>query len=337
MSRGMRFGVFDHVDANGQEIGDEYAARLRLVELYERLGFYCYHLAEHHATELGMAPSPSVFLSAVAARTSTIRFGSLVYLLPLHHPLRLLEEIAVLDRLSGGRFQLGVGRGGQPAEHTRFGLEVEDLAPMFEEALALLQEGLGGRIAAHEGTYYKLPEIELRVRPVQQPHPPLWYGTASSHRNEWAARHDVNLLCLIPDARARPVFDDYREKLAAAGRTAEAAPFTGLARQLIVAPSDAEAETLGERAWQRFADSFNWLPLRLGMPPFPLAPTFAEAMKSGMAFAGSPSSVRDWVARSRDDAGIDYMALEIGFGDLSEDEIAQSAELFAAEVMPEFA
>ncbi len=337
MTRAMKFGVFDHVDANGQAIGEEYAARLRLVGLYEELGFHCYHLAEHHATELGMAPSPSVFLAAVAARTSTIRFGSLVYLLPLHHPLRLLEEIAVLDNLSGGRFQLGVGRGGQPAEHTRFGLEVADLAPMFEEALGLVLEGLTtGAVSRHEGQYYDLPAIDLRVRPVQQPHPPLWYGTASSHRNEWAAQYGVNLLCLIPDERAAPIFADYREKLAGAGKTGEAAPFTGLARQLVVAPSDAEALALGERAWKRFADSFNWLPQRLGMPPFPLAPTFDAAMQAGMAFAGSPASTRDWVARSRDTAGIDYMALEIGFGDLSEAEIEQTTRLFAAEVMPEF-
>jgi alkanesulfonate monooxygenase SsuD/methylene tetrahydromethanopterin reductase-like flavin-dependent oxidoreductase (luciferase family) len=285
-----------------------------------------------------MAPSPSVFLAAVAARTRTIRFGSLVYLLPLHHPLRLLEEIAVLDRLSGGRFQVGVGRGGQPAEHTRFGLAVDDLGPMFEEALGLILEGLKtGRIAAHSGAHYSLPDIELRVRPVQQPFPPLWYGTASSHRNAWAADHDVNLLCLIPDARTRPIFDDYREQLDARGKLGQGQPFMGLARQLVVAPTDAEALALGERAWKRFADSFNWLPLRLGMPPFPLAPTFAEAMESGMAFAGSPASVRDWVARSRDVAGIDYMALEIGFGDLAEAEIAQTAELFATDVMPEFA
>ena len=332
--RVMKFGVFDHVDFNGQAVGDEYAGRLRLVALYEELGFHCYHLAEHHATELGMAPSPSVFLAAVAARTSSIRLGSLVYLLPLHHPVRLLEEIAVLDNLSGGRFQLGVGRGGQPAEHTRFGLAPDDLAPMFEEALGLILEGLAtGRIAAHEGAHYTLPEVDLRVRPVQQPHPPIWYGTASSHRNEWAAEHDVNLLCLVPNARSREVFDDYREKLARLGKNE---PCIGLARQLIVAETDAEAERIAERAWKPFARSFNWLPLRLGMPPFPLAPTFEAAMESGMAFAGSPASTRDWVARSRDTAGIDYMALEIGFGDLTEGEIAQTAQLFAREVMPEF-
>ena len=333
----MRFGVFDHIDASGLAIGEQYTQRLRLVALYEKLGFYCYHLTEHHATELGMAPSPSVFLAAVAQHTSTMKLGTLVYLLPLHHPVRLLEEVGMLDQLSGGRFQLGVGRGGQPAEHSRFGLDPDDLGAMFEEGLGLLMDGLSGTLHAHKGRFYDVPEVELRVRPVQKPHPPLWYGTASSHRNAWAAAHGVNLLCLIPEERARAVFDDYCEQLAKLGKTGEAAPFTGLARQLVVAPTDAEAEALGERAWRRFSRSFNWLVERLGRTPHPLPETFAAAINSGLAFGGSTSSVRDWVARARDVAGIDYMALELGFGDLAEEEIAQSAELFAREVMPDFA
>jgi alkanesulfonate monooxygenase SsuD/methylene tetrahydromethanopterin reductase-like flavin-dependent oxidoreductase (luciferase family) len=329
----MRFGIFDHIDANGMAIGEQYAQRLRLVELYEKLGFYCYHLTEHHATELGMASSPSVFLAAASQHTTTIKLGTLVYLLPLHHPVRLLEEIGMLDQLTGGRFQLGVGRGGQAAEHSRFGFAEEDLGPMFEEALGLVLEGLLGDLSAHKGTYYDLPEVPLRIRPVQKPHPPLWYGTASSHRNQWAAEHDVNLLCLVPNVRARAVFDDYREKLGALGK---AEPCIGLARQLIVAPTDAEAEAIAERAWQPFVKSFNWLVEHLGRPAFPIAQTFAGAVEMGLAFAGSPASVRDFVARARDEAGANYLALEVAFGDISEAEAAQTAELFSREVMPAF-
>jgi alkanesulfonate monooxygenase SsuD/methylene tetrahydromethanopterin reductase-like flavin-dependent oxidoreductase (luciferase family) len=314
-------------------IGEQYAQRLRLVELYEKLGFYCYHLTEHHATDLGMASSPSVFLAAASQHTTTIKLGTLVYLLPLHHPVRLLEEIGMLDQLTGGRFQLGVGRGGQPAEHSRFGLAEEDLGPMFEEGLGLLMEGLTGELKAHKGTYYDLPEVPLRIHPVQKPHPPLWYGTASSHRNAWAAEHDVNLLCLIPNARSREVFDDYRAKLAARGK---AEPFIGLARQLIVAPTDAEAERIAERAWKPFAKSFNWLVEYLGRPIFPIAQTFSGAVDMGLAFAGSPASVRDFVARARDEAQANYLALEIAFGDISEEEAGQTARLFAGEVMPAF-
>jgi alkanesulfonate monooxygenase SsuD/methylene tetrahydromethanopterin reductase-like flavin-dependent oxidoreductase (luciferase family) len=329
----MKFGVFDHIDANGMAIGEQYAQRLRLVELYETLGFYCYHLTEHHATDLGMASSPSVFLAAASQHTTTIKLGTLVYLLPLHHPVRLLEEIGMLDQLTGGRFQLGVGRGGQPAEHSRFGLAEEDLGPMFEEGLDILMHGLTGELKAHKGTYYDLPEVPLRIHPVQKPHPPLWYGTASSHRNAWAAEHDVNLLCLIPNARSREVFDDYRAKLAARGK---AEPFIGLAHQLIVAPTDAEAERIAERAWKPFAKSFNWLVEYLGRPIFPIAQTFSGAVDMGLAFAGSPASVRDFVARARDEAQANYLALEIAFGDISEEEAGQTARLFAGEVMPAF-
>ena len=329
----MKFGIFDHIDTNGMTIGEQYAQRLRLVELYEKLGFYCYHLTEHHATNLGMASSPSVFLAAASQHTRTIKLGTLVYLLPLHHPVRLLEEIGMLDQLTGGRFQLGVGRGGQPAEHSRFGLVEEDLGPMFEEGLAILMHGLTGELKAHKGAYYDLPNVPLRIHPVQKPHPPLWYGTASSHRNAWAAEHAVNLLCLVPNARAREVFDDYREKLAAMGK---AEPNIGLARQLIVAPTDAEAERIAERAWQPFVESFNWLVEHLGRPAFPIAQTFAGAVDMGLAFAGSPASVRDFVARARDEAAANYLALEIAFGDISEEEAGQTARLFAGEVMPAF-
>lgn len=328
----MKFGIFDHIDADGSPIGEQYASRLRLVERYEALGYHCYHLTEHHATDLGMASSPSVFLAAVAQRTSTIKLGTLVYLLPLHHPLRLLEEVGMLDQLSGGRFQLGVGRGGQPAEHSRFGLAETDLAPMFDEALALLEEGLGGTIKAHKGAYYDLPDVELRIRPLQRP--PLWYGTGSSHRNQWAAERSVNLLTLVPNARAREINDDYREKLARLGKPE---PFIGQARQLIVAPTDAEAEAIAERTWKRFAVSFNWLLTWMGRDPFPIPQTFAGAAAAGLAFAGSPASVRQFVERSRDEAGANYLALELAFGDISEAEAGQSAELFAREVAPHFA
>jgi len=330
----MRFGVFDHIDADGQPVGEQYASRLRLVELYEKLGFYCYHLTEHHATDLGMASSPSVFLAAVAQRTTTLKLGTLVYLLPLHHPVRLLEEIGMLDQLSGGRFQVGIGRGGQPAEHSRFGLAEEDLAPMFEEAFEILEAGLGGTLPAHKGRYYDLPEVPLRIRPLQQPRPPLWYGTGSSHRNAWAAKRGLNLLCLVSNARSREIFDDYRAHLDKLGQPE---PFIGQARQLVVAETDAEAERIAERAWQRFALNFNWLVNHLGRPTFPLAPTFAGAVEQGLAFAGSPASVRQFVSRASDEAGANYLALELAFGSIAEEEVAQSATLFTREVMPDFA
>ncbi|MFP6761495.1 MAG: LLM class flavin-dependent oxidoreductase, partial [Rhodospirillales bacterium] len=97
----MKFGIFDHMDLGGFEnLSAFYEDRLKLAELYDEIGIHAYHLAEHHATPLGMAPSPNVFLSAMAQRTKRLRFGSLVYCLPLYHPIRLLEEICMLDQMS---------------------------------------------------------------------------------------------------------------------------------------------------------------------------------------------------------------------------------------------
>src|SRR5579875_3685770 len=110
----MEFGIFDHVDRNGLPLAEFYETRLKLVEAYDRHGFFGYHVAEHHATPLGLAPSPSLYLSAVAQRTARLRFGPLVYLLPFYHPLRLIEEICMLDQMSRGRLQIGVGRGISP-------------------------------------------------------------------------------------------------------------------------------------------------------------------------------------------------------------------------------
>ena len=103
----MEFGVFDHLDLGERPHERFYRERLEIVEAYERAGFHSYHVAEHHLTPLGMAPSPSVFLAAVAQRTKRLRFGPMVYVAPLYHPLRLLEEICMLDQMSGGRLEIG--------------------------------------------------------------------------------------------------------------------------------------------------------------------------------------------------------------------------------------
>jgi alkanesulfonate monooxygenase SsuD/methylene tetrahydromethanopterin reductase-like flavin-dependent oxidoreductase (luciferase family) len=111
---------------------------LRLLELIEQSGFHAYHMAEHHSTPLGMAGSPSVFLAAAIQRTSKIRIGPLVYVLPLHHPLRLYEEICMLDHLSGGRLTVGVGRGGALIEHQRLGVDPALAPAMYHEAFSVL-------------------------------------------------------------------------------------------------------------------------------------------------------------------------------------------------------
>src|SRR6516162_830233 len=151
----MRFGIFDHLDDSGLPLSQHFEQRLKLIEAYDRAGFYGYHLAEHHATPLGYAPSPSVFLSAVAQRTRHLRFGPMVYLLPLYHPLRLIEEICMLDQMSGGRFLFGVGRGISPVEVGFFSVDFERGMQQFEEALAVIRQGLTHDELTYHGEFYK--------------------------------------------------------------------------------------------------------------------------------------------------------------------------------------
>jgi len=131
---GWKFGVFDHLDASGAPLAEFYENRLRLAEAYDRIGIHALHIAEHHATPLGMSPSPSVFLAAVAQRTKRLRMGPLVYTLASNHPLRLADEICMLDQLSGGRFELGVGRGVSPIEIEYFGFDPAKSQAMYLEA-----------------------------------------------------------------------------------------------------------------------------------------------------------------------------------------------------------
>src|SRR5713226_8473285 len=141
----MEFGIFDHLDRYDVPLAEYYEARLQLIELYDSAGFYAYHLAEHHSTPLGMAPSPSVFLAAVAQRTKRLRFGPMVYALPLYHPLRLIEEICMLDHMSGGRLDIGFGRGSSPSELSYYGQDPDKAQKIYAEALELVIKGLTQR------------------------------------------------------------------------------------------------------------------------------------------------------------------------------------------------
>ena len=117
----MKYAIFDHMDGAGTPLHQQYEDRLRFIELCDRLGYYCYHLAEHHGTPLGFAPSPSVFLASAIQRTKRLRVGPLLFVLPIYHPIRAYEEICMLDQLSGGRLELGLGRGSMPYEIAMYG------------------------------------------------------------------------------------------------------------------------------------------------------------------------------------------------------------------------
>ena len=169
----MEFGIFDHLDRSDLALADFYEARLQLIERYDSLGFYAYHMAEHHFTPLGMCPSPSVFMAAIAQRTTRLRFGPMVYALPLYHPLRMVEEICMLDHMSRGRLEIGFGRGSSVGEQRYYGRDPAQAQEAYAEALELVVKAFTSKRLDFHGKHYSADHVPMQLEPLQRPHPPV--------------------------------------------------------------------------------------------------------------------------------------------------------------------
>jgi alkanesulfonate monooxygenase SsuD/methylene tetrahydromethanopterin reductase-like flavin-dependent oxidoreductase (luciferase family) len=335
----MRFGVFDHIDESGLAVGRQFEERLALIESYERAGFHAYHLAEHHNTPLGHAPSPSVFLAAATQRTTTLRLGPLVYCLLLYHPLRLIDEVCMLDHLSGGRLQLGVGAGVSPVEVGFFDVDWDSRRDRFDEAFDILLAGLSSDELTHHGARYDFHGVPMNMAPVQRPHPPLWFGISRPERAAWAAEHEVNVVALLPPAMVKPITDAYRQEWEALGRAADEIPFMGTSRLIVVAETEREAMATARRAYRLWFQNINllWRKYEVPSPLDGVLPEdFADwhAMRGG--FAGTPEQVREYIAAEIDEAGINYFCADLAFGDITFDEASRTVDLFAREIIPAF-
>lgn len=340
----IKFGVFDHVDHSALPLGEHLEARLRMAEVYDRCGLHGYHVAEHHSTPLGYAPSPGLLLAAVAQRTKRIRIGPLVYLLPLYHPLRLLEEICMLDQMSQGRFMLGVGRGVSPYELKFFGLDFAKAQEMYLEAFDVLMKGFRDERLSHSGKHYQFSDVPMTLRPVQQPHPELWYGVLSPESCVWAAEHDVNIVTLALNEGAKAIADRYRAEWASLGKPLARLPRIGVSRHVVVAETDAEAKRIASRAYKKWFASFdhlwlaNGLSVRQAFPPLAaLYPDEWEGVEAaGNGIAGTPATVRRFVEEEAERTGMNYLVSWFAFGDLTVEQVTRSVELFSRDVMPAF-
>ncbi|MEE8515124.1 MAG: LLM class flavin-dependent oxidoreductase [Alphaproteobacteria bacterium] len=333
----MEFGVFDHLDRSDLPLRAFYQARLDVIEAYDRAGFYAYHVAEHHATPLGMAPSPSVFLAAIAERTERLRFGPLVYALPLHHPLRLAEEICMLDHLSGGRLELGFGRGSSPIEVRLYGQNPEDAQRIYAEGMELIIQALTQKTLNFQGEFFSFEDVPMEIEPLQKPHPPIWYGVHSPESAERAALKALNIVSLDTAADTRVVTDHFRQVWRESHGEAEL-PRIGLCRFVFVAESDEAALDAVRRAYPVWHRSFNHLFKLYGSAPrHPRPPDFDGLSAIGLGVAGTPETVTEFLTSEMTAAGAGYFVGQFAFGDLTLPETLRSVELFASEVMPALA
>ena len=334
----MKLGVFDHMDRGLAPLHHFFEERLKLAEAYDRAGFYGYHVAEHHATPLGMAPSPGAWLAALAQRTKHLRFGPLVYLLPLYHPIKLLEEICMLDQISGGRFMLGVGRGISPIELRYYGLDPDQTPAMYAETLEIILRGMTSERLNFEGKYYTFRNVPMELTPFQKPYPPLWYGLARAEAIPWAAANKVNIVGNLPGPGMRALTDAYRREWDRIGNNPEDIPLMGVGRHVVVAETEKEALEIARRGYDKWRTSFLKLWREHDTQPVAHAlfpQRFEDAEAQGRAVAGTPDKVRDFLQRTIDDAGLNYLLCRFAFGDITGDESLNSIDLFTRRVMPD--
>ena len=338
----IAFGFFDHLERRQEPLNQFYAGRLELLKMADEAGIYAYHPAEHHATPLGMAPSPNVFLAAATQCTQRIRLGPLLYLLPLYHPLRLIEELCMLDHLSNGRLEIGVGRGVSPYELAYFEVPFLESQAMFTEALDVVVAGLRGERLSHSGKYYDCTDVPLELHPQQTPNPPFWHGVTSARSLQFAAERGMHMVGGGPNPALKEMVAHYRELWSQHRESPDnlnphiTAPIIGALRHIYVAETDEEAEAVAGPAYKQFYENIMKLWKDFGTVHVFFTPELSVARKLDVAIVGSPRSVQDQLAKLSEETGCNYPTLAFAWGNLTQVQSQRSLELFATKVMPAF-
>jgi len=342
----MKIGLFDHIEHDGRPLAQLFDERLTFIKACDEEGFYCLHLAEHHATPLNMVPVPGVFLGAVARTTTRIRLGTLVYLLPLYSPLRLIEEICMLDHLSHGRLEVGVGRGVSPFELKYHKVEHQDSREIFIDAFKCVSAGLATNSLTYSGPYYNYENVPIELHPLQQPHPPFWYGSSGPEGSTWAGEQGLHFVTLGSMQLAKENIDTYKAALAKRGRPAQPKPefrggaAIGVQRHLFVDETDTKARAWAKPAMEHHLANINWLRSKHGVTGLTTrlkavrGATFEECVEEGSVIVGSPATVTAEIERHAAELGINYLLAYLFLGNMSLEQAQRSLKLFSAEVMP---
>jgi len=340
----MKFGIFDYIDASGEDLPRLYDQRIELVQAAEAAGFTGYHLSEHHATPLSMTPSPTVFLAALSRVTQRIRLGTLLYLLPLYHPLRLLEEMLMLDNLSRGRLDLGVGRGISPHEFAAFGADFATSQAALDDGVEILRQGFTQDRVNYQGSVHSVEDFRVVMRPVQTPHPPMWYGLRIGRGTDWAARMGIHGVALGPSDRCAATLAQYRaawitQSEARAGMNSPVIePNVGLMRSMFIADTDEEAERIARPAYQRWFENLQWLWVQRGdYSQIVIAGDYDQARRSGSLIVGGPDRVRREMVEQAESCQHNYLTLLLAWSTLGHAAQMKSLDLFTREVMPALA
>jgi alkanesulfonate monooxygenase SsuD/methylene tetrahydromethanopterin reductase-like flavin-dependent oxidoreductase (luciferase family) len=285
------FSVQDHYPERARSLATFYAETLAQAELADRLGYDTFFVAEHHFHPYGVVPNPPVLLAAMAMRTTRLRLGPAIAVLPFHHPINLAESYAMLDVLSAGRLVLGVGSGYLKHEFAGYGIDPAEKRERFDEALALLKRALAGEEISHQGRFHALAGVRINVRPLQAT-VPIYVAVL----NRLAAFHvgkQGNRMMSVPYASVDRFAEvgalaaDFAQGCREAGAAqADAASDTLFAFHTHVADSDAACR-------HEAAEAFD---LYVATRLYAKSQTYDDIERSGLALFGSVETVADKLA-----------------------------------------
>lgn len=347
----MRLGML-HLFENpaGRTEHEVVKEQFELMYAAEDLGFDSIQPAEHHFSEYGYLASPQVSLAAVAARTRRIRLGTGVVVLPFHNPIRVAEDFALLDLMSDGRVDLGLGRGYQPMEFAGFGVDQTRSREMFDEGVRLIQQCWTKDRVTFQGKHYRADDLCVRPKPLQKPHPPIYMACLSPESFAIAGRYGFNIFMSsafgLQAQQAKEGIENYRKARAQAGFDPSTGQITNLF-MIYVADSM-------EQATADFAGPVTWYYRTIAKyvaPPAGQAPVsgyeryaqsrelartveFSELAKSPVLACGDVEHCIERVTHLAREYGFNEMLCWTRIGGLERRKVQRAMELISGKVIP---
>jgi natural product biosynthesis luciferase-like monooxygenase protein len=341
----MKFAAYampSYDESFGLSQGEFLRATLDQLVSAETLGYDSVWVNEHHFHRYGgMMPSTTTMLAALAQRTTKVRLGTSVVVLPLHHPLDIAEQLAMIDLLSGGRVEFGVGRGFVAHDYEVMGVPYADAQDRLKESLAVIKQAWSGAAFTHHGTYYDFDDVQVWPRPEQAPHPPIWLAASNTPASfEYAAEQGFNVMTIgytKPIEATAALTRIYRDAWAAAGHGRPYALATHY--HVVIAEERAEARRIAEGALAEHVrlnhQSRSLAKMAAGPEPTPLP--IEQLVDEGRLIAGDPDDCVRLLRQVGAEVGTTETHCLFQFGNITFEMAQRSLELFAKEVMPRLA
>jgi alkanesulfonate monooxygenase SsuD/methylene tetrahydromethanopterin reductase-like flavin-dependent oxidoreductase (luciferase family) len=330
----VRFGIFSVQDFH-PELGLDQAAYFGLLlarmEHAERLDYDSFWLAEHHFHNYGLNPNPAVVLGAAARTTTRLRLGTAISVLPFRNPLHVAESYALVDLLSGGRLNFGAGSGYLAHEFAGHNVPIEQKQARFDEALEIVVAAWSGERFSYRGAFHQVHDVQLQVRPLQRPRPPVWIATLRPEGAYFIGRKGFQLLGIPYVTASRlaemgAVIARFKEGYAESGQDPAGAAVV-MALHVYVAESEAAAECDAREALDRYVLTRLYAKRDV---------LWDDLRANQLVAVGDPNVVADAIATLQEAGATDVLLLA-DFGGLAHDKVLRSMELFTAEVAPRFA